>query len=1085
MHLKILSRFSGIMFKKALVVVGVIIISFPLFSQSQSISLKGEWHVELESCDDFDTAKSPGFVKRSGSIMLPGSLAENAYGRKTEESDFGVLTPEYKFRGVAWYSKEITIPKKWKNKSTTLFLERILWESRVFIDQQELSVQDGLGTPHIHKLGILKPGKHQLKVRVDNTMIHNIGDKGHAYGAYTQSVWNGILGKMELRATEPTHLEKIQILSNTLDEKLNITLNIKSDKRQKVKIGLNFSEAGEKPVWTENLEKRLEPGENRVEINLNVDGKLQKWSEFNPIVYKLNTTVQTKECNNQKETEFGYRTVRHNGTKVLINDQPVFLRGNLDCVHFPLTGYVSTQVKDWERIFNIYKSYGLNHVRFHSWCPPEAAFIAADRIGIYIQTEASIWIDWWMSEDMKKRGRPEMDTEGYPKGLGYDEKRDSFVVAEMHRVVESYGNHPSFIMFCIGNELGNSNFDAMEKWVSDLKEKNPGRLYAVSTARKITEIDDYSATHYIQGIGRTRGLNGAGTDWDFEDVYGKMNIPIIAHEIGQWPVYPGWDEIDKYTGVLKARNLKEFKAMAEKNGIADQDHDFKRASGALNQLMYKYEMESFLRTPSCAGIQLLSMQDYQGQGEALIGWLDAHWESKGITTPEKFRQHSNTTVPLLRIKKFVWSNHEVLDAKIQLSHHGVSSIPHGEIVCTIKDLNNNTVLNRNWLVSDLNVGELRDIGTVSLPLQQIKKARQLKISVYLKGTDYKNEWTVWVYPQKNNLPEHNIVLANKLDEPTLEALKEGGKVLLNATNLGTVDNVVPINFYPLYWSLTFFPGQGKTSLGLLINETHPVFDHFPTSFHSDWQWEAVGKKTKAFIINDLVDYKPIVQVVDDFHRNNKEGILMEFGVGKGKILVSGFDITDTSLVARQLKYSLVKYMNSDRFNPQKTISINDLKTRFSFIPEAQLTNTVDDSGNTLLKVIAGVKTNADNINQDWSLAHDSIVIQKEGIKYLVEGTRNKPGQNTTAWLGEKLTVEITCPDGILGSFYVLLGTTKEEGILNFEGREVKFNAVNGKEGKWIKFHVMREDSNDGKLILKTKSGKGNKIAIKEILLNKE
>ena len=209
---------------------------------------------------------------------------------------------------------------------------------------------------------------------------------------------------------------------------------------------------------------------------------------------------------------------------------------------------------------------------------------------------------------MVARGRPEMDTQGHPKGLGHDPDRDKFVIDEMNRVVDHYGNHPSFAMFCIGNELGNANFDVIESWVSDLKKKDPRRLYAVSTARKITETDDYSATHYIQGVGRTRGLNGPRTDWDFEDTYSQMNIPIIAHEIGQWPVYPSWTEIDKYTGTLKARNFEEFKAIATKNGIDDQHEDFKLASGALNQTMYKYEIESFLRTKSCAGVQLLSIK---------------------------------------------------------------------------------------------------------------------------------------------------------------------------------------------------------------------------------------------------------------------------------------------------------------------------------------------------------------------------------------------------------------------------------------------------------------------------------------------
>ena len=463
-------------------------------------------------------------------------------------------------------------------------------------------------------------------------------------------------------------------------------------------------------------------------------------------------------------------------------------------------------------------------------------------------------------------------------------------------------------MFCIGNELGNSDFEVMEKWVADLKAKDPRRLYAVSTARKITETDDYSATHYIQNVGRTRGLKGAGTDWDFEEVYSQMDIPIIAHEIGQWPVYPSWKEIDKYTGVLKARNFEEFKAVAEKNGILDQDEDLRRASGALNQIMYKYETESFLRTPSCAGVQLLSMQDYQGQGEALIGWLDAHWESKGVTTPEKFRAHFDETVPLLRMKKFVWTSDEIFEAKAQLSHHGATDIDQRILMLQIRSSDGLVLKEEEWPLEKLAVGSLIDAGKISMPLNEIDAAQQLTISLQLQNTPFKNEWKIWVYPAELQAQDHEgIMLAEEMNEAALTALKKGEKVLLLANHLGTEQNSTLVDFYPLYWSLTFFPGQGKTSIGMLLQDQHPAFKHFPTSFHSDWQWETFGNNTRAFILNETpADYKPIAQIVDDFHRNNKEGALFEWKIGDGKLLVCGFDLKNTdSPVARQLKYSLI------------------------------------------------------------------------------------------------------------------------------------------------------------------------------------
>jgi len=1046
-----------------------------------TIDLQGTWSVQIDQ--NKESSKKD--------INLPGTLAEAGYGEKTVGSDFGILTPTHKYVGVAYYEREIEIPKKWKHKNINVFLERVLWESQIFIDGEKLSTKDALGTPHIHNLGLLKPGKHTLSIRVNNDMIHNIGDKGHGYGEYTQSIWNGIVGKIELQAKDPTSIESVRTFSLIDKDQLKIELQIEAAVKEKVDISIEIIELKSNlKVHQIEVSNQLEVGKNIKEVVLDLQGKLEKWSEFNPSVYNLNVKLKTRKNKDSYQTEFGYVQFSHDGTKITVNNQPVFLRGNLDCVHFPLTGYPSTKVEDWIRIFKIYKAYGLNHVRYHSWCPPEAAFKAANRVGIYMQVEASIWIDWWMSEDMIVKGRPEMDTKGHPKGLGKDPERDKFVISEMNRVVDFYGNNPSFTMFCIGNELGNADFDVMQEWIADLKKKDSRILYATSTARKVMEVDDYMATHYIPNIGRTRGLNGARTDWDFEDVYSQMNIPIIAHEIGQWPVYPSWTEIDKYTGVLKARNFEEFKAIAKKNGVVDQDEDFKMASGALNQIMYKYETESFLRTKSCAGVQLLSIQDYQGQGEALIGWLDAHWDSKGITTPEKFKEHFDVTVPLLRMNKFVWSNDEVFQAKGQLSHHGNSEIINGEIIMTILSSNGDLLKRETWPIKNISIGSLADLENISFPLNNVNKAEQLTISLQLKDTPYKNEWKIWVYPTE--LPAlniDNIIVTEELNDETLLALEKGANILLIANNLGTDENSVSVDFYPLYWSLTFFPGQGKTSIGMLLKDKHPAFKNFPTSFHSDWQWESFKNTTKGFILNDLpANYKPIAQVVDDFHRNNKEGAVFEFKVGEGKLLVCGFDINnEKNLVAKQLRYSLTEYMKTDSFAPSQEVNLDFLRSLFPLIPQVEKVNSNNEFKNVILHINAGEKLQSIETSEPWSKKLDSVVVS-EDTKYKLIADGVWKDNNIAAWHGEKMTLEISCPSGILGTFYVQFNdwnAKEREGFLEFEGRKLKLGKHDGKEGKWVKFHVMREDSNDGKLVLKTNATKGGNLMISQIILTKD
>ncbi|MGR3810317.1 glycoside hydrolase family 2 TIM barrel-domain containing protein [Jiulongibacter sp. NS-SX5] len=1046
-------KFSG--------VIALLLASQLSFAQQKNeISISGLWHVDLGK--DHEGKEPP---LKSGDIPLPGTLTDHGFGFKTEGADIGILTPTYKYIGTATYSRKINIPMHWSGKQIDLFLERVLWQSTVYIDGQQVDQKDALGVPHLHHLGKLSAGEHELKVEVNNRMIYNIGDKGHAYGESTQTIWNGLLGDLKLISREPTHISSVKTFSRVFEDRLDLKVKVSSEKSQKAKLTFSIKELGsEKEVLRKTVSFDISQGEDIYAVSIDAQDKLQKWSEFNPEVYELSAGLETEDSKDHYYTEFGFLEVGHNGTHVTINGEPIFLRGNLDNVHFPLTGYPSTQIEDWERIFKIYKDYGLNHVRFHSWCPPEAAFKAANRLGIYIQAEASVWVDSWMNEDMIAKGRPEMETKGHPLGLGYNKRRDEWVQAEMNRVVDIYGNHPSFIMFCIGNELGSSDFNQTKAWLAALKKQDGRRLYAGSTARKITEVDDFTVTHLIDNVGWTRGLNGAHTDWDFEKAYSQMDIPILAHEIGQWPVYPAWSEIEKYTGTLKARNLEQFREVAKKNGIADQDEAFQQATGALNQIMYKYEIESFLRTQSCAGIQLLSMQDYQGQGEALVGWLDVFYDSKGITTPATFRQHHSATVPLIRIPKFVWSNKETLKAAVEVSHFGETAINNATLVAQIVNEEGRVFYSRTWENADLPKAELTKFGELTYSLMNVQKPERFTIQVFIDNSTIRNEWSFWVYPEEIKEENGEVLIAEEVNEEVLEMLRKGHKVLLNAHELGTSKNSVSFNYYPLYWSYTYFPGQGKTSLGMLIQEGHDALSGFPTESHSNWQWEPFDKKAKAFILNEMEGtYKPIVQLVDDFHRNNKEGLLFEFKVGEGKLFVSGFDLlNDTLITSKHLKSSVLSYMNSEKFQPEYEVDESFLKRHFSQEPNSE------NSSKILLHLH---ETAGDQSNKQNQLA--------EGVSYTVN---DKSTADLNDWQNDTIQIEVSCPDGFLGSFYVKLenNSKEEKACLSFERREK--NAIVNSEGTWVKYHVMREDSNDGRLQLEVHREPGSQTVITDVLL---
>ena len=1046
--------------------IALLFLSLDIPTQAQDVeSLSGTWQFRLDP-EDKGLKENWQGTSFTDHITLPGTTDEAGYGEKTSGSDFGILTRAWKYYGPAWYSKEIEIPSEWNGKYIRMELERVLWESRLFLDGKEVSVQDALSTPHWHDLGYLTPGKHRLTIRIDNDMIYNIGDKGHVYSEYTQSIWNGAVGRIRLVAFEPIRFSNPQVFTRTTNGPCTLqvrdTLINESSRKVPARITWQLTDREDgSVVYTRTIEQLLQKGRNILDFEATMPENIRFWNDITPNLYVLKVTLEDKKKQfDSREIEFGFREVSHSNSKILVNGKPVFLRGNLDCVHFPLTGYPSCKVEDWEKIFRIYKDYGLNHVRFHSWCPPEAAFIAADRLGIYIQAE-TIWIDWWMSSEQKDR--PEMNTKGYPQGLGKNPSADRYVQQELTRMIDAYGNHPSFVMQCIGNELGNSDFEVMESWMKPLKEKDSRRLYSVSTARKIMPVDQYMATHYINGLGSARGLKGgASTSWDFEDVYSKSNIPVLSHEIGQWPVYPRWSEIKKYKGVLKARNFEEFREQARKNKIEEQNEEFVAASGALNQIMYKYEIESFLRTPSCAGIQLLSMQDYQGQGEALVGWLDVFYDSKGITTPEQFRCHHDSTVPLLRIPKYVWTNNEPFTADLQLAHYGSTCLSDG-LYWKIKDAEGNLVASGRTANRTFPAGSSDIAGKISCDLSAVTTAQKLVVEVGLQNDAIANTWNIWVFPANEKVETGTVYVTDRMDADCLKRLEKGEKVLLQAAALGTEETCDKISFYPLYWSLTFFPGQGKNTIGMIVRDKHPLFARFPTESHSDWQWQSIYKDARAFYINDYPEeYKPIAQPVDDFHRNNKLASIFELKVGKGKLLVCGFDLKDESNpVARQLKSSILHYMNSTDFNPAYEREITSLQKMLTYVEPLKSTVT-GEFGNALLYI--------DCADKDKTFA-------KKKTTYQV----------SPDWQGKEMELTIQCPPGIIGSLYVCFADKDKKGRtghLVFEGREYESDKQDQEES-WVKLHIMREDSNDGILRFKAKVKNGPDLVISKVAIVEE
>jgi hypothetical protein len=509
---------------------------------------------------------------------------------------------------------------------------------------------------------------------------------------------------------------------------------------------------------------------------------------------------------------------------------------------------------------------------------------------------------------------------------------DKWIYAEGDRILKAYGNHPSFCMLAYGNEpAGSHQREYLGKLVNYWKAKDPRRVYTSAAGWPIIPENDYDSTPGPRGHQWGAGLKSRfnaedlTTDFDYTDFIEKYSVPIVSHEIGQWCVYPNFDEIKKYKGDLKAKNFEIFRNSLEQHGMLDQAHDFLIASGKLQTILYKEEIETALRTPGFGGFQLLDVHDFPGQGTALVGVLDPFWEYKGYVKAEEYHRFCNETVSLLRMPKCVWTNDETFEGQVQVAHFGPAPIEGAVVRWQVQCVKGQPMLSGQFPAQDIAIGNDNRVGTIELDLSRAVAPAKLVIAVDIEGTDYRNSWDVWVYPHRIDPPtSRNIVITRQLDIEALRALREGKSVLMMPDPQNVVSDVPP-GFTTIFWNTQWTNGQPPHTLGILCDPEHPAFSSFPTEFHSNWQWQDLIRNSKAMILDDFPGkLDPIVQVIDDWNRNRKLGLIFEGAIGEGKLLVCGIDLRtdlDKRPVARQMLRSLLNYMDSPAFKPKVRLQV--------------------------------------------------------------------------------------------------------------------------------------------------------------------
>ncbi len=968
-------------------------------------------------------------------VYLPGTLDEFGVGHAdrldnschpdegtAQSFDADVIatrfTRKYTYEGPAYFERDITIAPAAKCR-TFFEIERARCV-RVYLDGEEISAyeEQTISTPHVFEL-TGHEGTHHISVESDNSypgLPHDAIVYSSAATDETQTNWNGLLGYVRLREENPIFLSQVRVYPQR-EEKLRIELEIDAKKPDTITENvypfsiLVESTALEEPYY---MSTGFFYGKNTLSIHAKLSENVQKWDEYESHLYNLKTTIRMlameefkAEGNepasfedkpdvgkvdvhrgtllDEKTVNFGIRTFGDDGQGHLaLNGRRIFLRSEANCAEFPETGYIPMEVDAWKAILQTYKDYGINMVRFHSHCPPKAAFIAADDMGILMQPELSHW-------DPKHAFELDESYRYYQK--------------ELRQIIKTLANHPSFVMLTFGNELhcGELGTGRMHQMLQAAKKQDPTRLYANAsnahygnegcdeesdfyasqsfyndrirgtlagnpeTPEEAAAVDAYEKAHgklakvNIKGYINNQYPN-AKTNFDetLRKIREQYKKPVFSFEVGQFEVLPDFDELEHFKGISDPANYRRIQRMVREKGLEPVWKQYVEATGELSRLCYREEIEAAMRTKELSGISLLGLQDFPGQGTALVGMLDSHLEPKpfDFAKPEHFHVFFREQLPLVGLEKYTYEEDEMLRANVQLANYGktdcegkpqwtlwayVPSENPGEENSNVRKI---AIKSGHMNFVSCQKGMLSEAGTLEIQLCDLNEnklggngfngngpngnklksgiAAPIRCELTVQIAEAVNSYPIWIY--KKELPEcpTHVYETMVLDAQAKQVLDQGGIVYYSPkSEEASFHNSIRAQFSTDFWSVGTF-GRQEGAMGQLIQKNHPLFKEFPTESHTNWQWWPMANQRAVVLpetVGSVKKFEAIITEMDSYAFLRPMAQLFECRVGNGRLLYSTLGLQDLQQYpeGRALLRAIYKYLDSDAFAPKQSM----------------------------------------------------------------------------------------------------------------------------------------------------------------------
>jgi hypothetical protein len=896
----------------------------------ERISLAGQWRFAFDM-------KAAGINYCGGwyartlteTLILPGSAAGNKKGIFNTMEDVDNIGEPYSYVGVAWYQRDIDIRRDYGGKNVALILPRtcctMVWVDNVFIGES-----DAVQSPQAYDLSAAAfPGRHQLTIRVDNTPRRPLN-------YFTGRMHNGIEGDIRLEIRDPVYIKNVTVRPEIRRNRARVEVTVGNQTGIPARGMLEFRascKAGGHTIRDKAVDMLIEGTEKLLWLELYMGEDFRKWDEFTPNLYDLDVFLQSSNglggYSDSAAVQFGMRSFESHDKQIWCNDNAVFLRGDLPHIADMYS------LEYCRRVLREYREYGVNHLRFHTHTPSEELLTAADEAGIYVQAELSCWC-----------------AVPYPEEPLFDALLEPTLIRQGKRILAAFANHPSFVMFSLGNEI-EGDYRLLARVVAALREADPSRLYAQGSNNNLNDVfplegDDFfisnkalhrgpltvrgSAAYADYPPGPVQNDDYPSTRRDLSEGASFHNAPIIAHEAGQYETSPNFDDLDAYPEGEKPRNLLIFKRLMEDRGLIDREKDFFSASGQLCVLCYKEDLEMTYRTAGFSGFQILALNDCLGQGSSLVGIRNHKGRDKGIVTKEVWKGFCNDRTALILMDKYTYCCNEILELEPCIVNFGNGPLNGIPVHIDLTDMAGK-ILERRTIAADVPQGARCFLGMLRFTLPDYPTGTQLRLTVHLEGLDVANRYSIWVFPPVSPIPD--TAVATDMNESVLERLNRGESLILMPGHISKVRSVEG-SFASNFWSFTMFSNisldRGHEvdpgTLGILADVKSPLFNGFPTEKGGGWQWWQPLKNSRPVILDNFPRaLNPIVSVIDNPMRCSRLALIFEARVGKGRLLFSAIDFYHIDRIRPEsaaLFEAIKRYAASDAFRPAVELELKDI-----------------------------------------------------------------------------------------------------------------------------------------------------------------